>query len=202
MRGTFTELARRSQIVEAATEAIAEHGYAAASMGRIAERIGVSRALLHYHFRTREALIVAVVDEVYAAGYLAIRPGMDAESTAAGQLRAFIRGSLDFYRQSPQRIAALSEITTGTRKSAFQPVAERRATELETLAMLFRDGQQAGEFGDFDAAVMASSVRGSLDAAQAARAADPSLDLDHYRDELIMIFERATASSDLRRKPR
>jgi AcrR family transcriptional regulator len=192
VRGTFTEQARRTQIVEAATVVIAERGYAAASMGRIAERIGVSRALLNYHFRTREALIDAVVDEVYAAGYLAVRPGMDAETTAAGQLRAFIRGSLDFYRASPHRIAALGEIITGTRKTEYQPVAEHVATEIEALAMLFRDGQQAGEFSDFDPTVMARTVRGALDATISAWTDDTGLDLDHCRQELIMIFDRAT----------
>lgn len=198
MRSTFTELARHSQFVSTATEAMAQHGYAAASMGRIAERIGVSRALLHDHFRTREALIEAVVDEVYAGGYLAVRPGMDAQPTAAGQLRAFINGSIAFYRQSPQRIAALAEISTGTQKSEFQPVAEHTATELEALAILFRDGQQAGEFADFDPRVMAASLRRALDAALAAWAADPNLDLDRYRDELIMIFERATKAKATR----
>jgi AcrR family transcriptional regulator len=192
MRGTFTEQARGSQMVAAAIEVIADHGYAAASMGRIAERIGVSRALLNYHFRNRRALIDAVVTEVYAAGYRAVRPGMDAEATASGQLRAFIRGSVGFYQQSPQHIAALSEIIAGTQKGDFRPVTEHITTELEALALLFRDGQRAGEFRDFDPYVMARSVRGALDATLGARAADPGLDLNHCGDELIVIFENAT----------
>ncbi|GAB3917065.1 TetR family transcriptional regulator [Microlunatus endophyticus] len=192
MRGTFTEQARGIQIVSAAIEVIAEHGYSAASMGRIADRIGVSRALLNYHFRNREALIEAVVTEVYATGYRAVRPGMDAETTASGQLRAFIRGSVNFYLQSPQHIAALTEIIAGTQKGDFRPVAEHVSTELEAVALLFRDGQRAGEFRDFDPYVMARSVRGALDATLGARAADPDLDLDHCGDELIMLFENAT----------
>lgn len=192
MRGTFTEQARGSQIVGAAIAEIAESGYAAASMGRIAERIGVSRALLNYHFQTRQALINAVVTQVYAVGYQAVRPGMDAEQTAAGQLRAFITGSIAFYRQSPQHIAALSEIVAGTQKTEFRPVAEHLKTELEALAMLFRDGQQAGEFRDFDPDVMARSVRGALDATLAALAVNPNLDLDHCTNELIMLFQNAT----------
>ena len=40
---TFTETARRAQIVEYAIEAIAELGYHQASVRKIAERVGVSQ---------------------------------------------------------------------------------------------------------------------------------------------------------------
>ncbi|MGH3156519.1 MAG: TetR family transcriptional regulator [Streptosporangiaceae bacterium] len=41
--GTFTSTARRAQFVAAAIETIADAGYARASLGRIAERVGVSK---------------------------------------------------------------------------------------------------------------------------------------------------------------
>lgn len=195
---TFIEDARRAQILDAAIRVIAEQGYAAASMGRIAERIDVSRALINYHFRTRTALIDAVVEDCYAAGHRAIRPAMDASGSAAGMLDAFIAGSVAFYRAEPHRIGALGEIIAGTLKSDYRPVAARLQGELDALALLFQEGQRAGEFRTFDPAIMAGVVRGALDGLLRDWARDPGLDLDHYRDELITTLRQATH----RRRPR
>lgn len=46
------------RILEAATTRIAEDGIDAVRLSRIAEDAGVSTALIHYHFETREALLV------------------------------------------------------------------------------------------------------------------------------------------------
>lgn len=195
---TFLEDARRAQILDAATRVIAEQGYAAASMGRIAERIGVSRALINYHFRTRTALIEAVVEDCYAAGHRAVRPAMDESATAAGMLDAFIAGSVAFYRAEPHRIGALGEIITGTLRSDRRPVAAQLQGELDALALLFQEGQLAGEFRAFDPAIMAGVVRGALDSLLRDLTKDPALDLDRYRDELITTLRQATH----RRRPR
>ena len=47
---TFTETARRAQIVAAAIDTIAELGYGQASMARIAERVGITKGVIAYHF--------------------------------------------------------------------------------------------------------------------------------------------------------
>ena len=49
-RRTFTDLARRAQIAQCAAEAIAEVGYADASMAEIARRAGVAKSVVSYHF--------------------------------------------------------------------------------------------------------------------------------------------------------
>ena len=50
-RRSFTEGARRAQIVQAAIETIAEAGFRHATFARIAERAGLSSTgLISYHF--------------------------------------------------------------------------------------------------------------------------------------------------------
>jgi len=62
---TFTEIARRAQIIDAAIEMIAAHGYADASFARIAERAGLGGAgVIGYYFASREDLDAEVVAEV------------------------------------------------------------------------------------------------------------------------------------------
>jgi len=52
------------RLIDAATRVLVEVGYGAASVQRICERAGVSQGALFRHFPTREALLVAVGDDV------------------------------------------------------------------------------------------------------------------------------------------
>lgn len=61
--------ARRSAIVETATELFKEMGYERASMNELAKRFGGSKATLYGYFRSKEELFVAVVEAV-ATGHL------------------------------------------------------------------------------------------------------------------------------------
>ena len=51
----------RSRILEAALQLIAEKGYAGTSTRELSERLGFTKAALYYHFRTKEDLLVALV---------------------------------------------------------------------------------------------------------------------------------------------
>jgi len=67
----------KARILEAATQCLAELGYAGTTMSEIAERVGVTRAALIYHFDSKHALMVAVMNALYdemAARYAATAP--------------------------------------------------------------------------------------------------------------------------------
>jgi len=53
----------KARILEAAFRRLAEEGYAALSMREIAKDAGVNHALINYHFRTKDQLVIAVLDE-------------------------------------------------------------------------------------------------------------------------------------------
>ncbi|MFE7860732.1 TetR/AcrR family transcriptional regulator [Streptomyces sp. NPDC101209] len=54
---------RRAEIVRAALEVIAERGYRGASLAAVAEKVGLTQQGLLHHFPTKEALLVAVLEE-------------------------------------------------------------------------------------------------------------------------------------------
>src|SRR5690349_9196969 len=54
---------RRAEIVGAALEVIAERGYRGASLAAVAEKVGLTQQGLLHHFPTKEALLVAVLEE-------------------------------------------------------------------------------------------------------------------------------------------
>ncbi|MFE0648053.1 TetR/AcrR family transcriptional regulator [Streptomyces sp. NPDC059534] len=54
---------RRADILRAALEVIAERGYRGATLGSVAERVGLTQQGLLHYFPTKEALLVAVLEE-------------------------------------------------------------------------------------------------------------------------------------------
>ncbi|MGC0316715.1 TetR/AcrR family transcriptional regulator [Kitasatospora acidiphila] len=81
------------------------------------------------------------------------------------------------------------------RQSAGPAAGYDAGTEREVLGHLQRilaAGQQAGEFRPFDTFVMAAAVQRSLDGLPFLLRTEPGLDLGHYAEELVTIFDLAT----------
>lgn len=68
----------RSAILHAATEEFAQQGEAGARTDAIARAAGVNKALIHYYFGTKEALYIAVLDQIFtglAEGFFQVLKG-------------------------------------------------------------------------------------------------------------------------------
>ncbi|MEV4318330.1 helix-turn-helix domain-containing protein [Actinocrispum sp. NPDC049592] len=56
----------RSRIQEVALELFAEQGYDKTSLREIAERLGVTKAALYYHFKTKEEIVTSLFEAAFA----------------------------------------------------------------------------------------------------------------------------------------
>jgi len=193
---TFTETARRAQIVAAAVETIAELGYAQTSLARIAERIGVSKGVISYHFARKEDLVREIIADVVALAVAYALPRVEAESTGRGKLRAAIESNVAFMGEYRQHMVALFEIVVNTRGEGRSPnpamarVLQDSAAALRELLAAY---QAAGEFrADFDPQVMATAIRAAIDAVPRRLVVEPGFDVTHYGRELADIFDLAT----------
>ncbi|MFG2788289.1 TetR/AcrR family transcriptional regulator [Streptomyces sp. NPDC048419] len=82
----------RERILTAACEVIAETGFEKIRMRMVAERAGVSTALLHYHFDTREKLFTEAMTHSFAN--TAVDVERDAETATAAVILARILRNL------------------------------------------------------------------------------------------------------------
>jgi TetR/AcrR family transcriptional repressor of bet genes len=57
---------RRAQIVTGMMRAMATHGYERATIQRIAAEIDITPGLIHYHFNTKQEILLATLDEIAA----------------------------------------------------------------------------------------------------------------------------------------
>lgn len=53
----------KAKILDAAFRRLIQQGYAALSVREIAKDAGVNHALINYHFRTKDQLVIAVLED-------------------------------------------------------------------------------------------------------------------------------------------
>jgi TetR/AcrR family transcriptional regulator, fatty acid metabolism regulator protein len=197
-RASFIEAARRAQIIESAIETFTELGYAGTSLARIAERAGISKGVISYHFAGKTELMTQIVEQVYRDIAAFVVPRREREGTAVGQLRADIRAVAEYMRGHRAHLLALREIFHNLRAVDGAPSYGAAFNEPVYAAReeLFRRGQRSGEFRSFDPRVMSVTVQAAVDGMFAYWVAHPDHDLQAYADELADLFERATRADD------
>lgn len=198
---TFTRTARKAQIVNCAIEVIAEVGFGQASIRKIADRVGIAMSAVLYHFGNKDNLVDAVIEEMYRSTLAVVIPALDAETTAADKLNAYIRSTIKYF--GTHRIALKALASLGT---TYQPSDGRRFDELglspeiaEQLAVLdptaiLQAGQRDGEFGDFPVESMATALHGAVTAVVDKILREPDYDARGYGEDLVTIFGRAVGS--------
>jgi AcrR family transcriptional regulator len=145
---------RRGQMLHAALDVISERGFADTRIADIAERIGISPALVIYYFKTKDQLLTEAIrhyeDTWYAEGKLR----MDALPTAAERLEEFVAMNLlpdsdpelesnwnlwlDFWAQAARN----------TNVAELRRKSDERWREV--IVSLVHAGQDAGEFATID----------------------------------------------------
>ena len=104
---TFTRRKRRDQLVGCMIEAIADLGFARASIREVARRAGVSMGVVTYHFAAKEDLIRAVIADVIASMEEYLTPRLLAAEPARFPERfigAYISAWAGFYQRHTAQV--------------------------------------------------------------------------------------------------
>ena len=183
---TRTQRARRDDIVAAAIAVIDRDGYAAASIERIAKDASTSKGTVLYHFKTKDAIDAAVVRLLFDNGTSYMTARVMAVESWADRLRAYLASNLRFIAENRAHVNAVHRILENAPPGVGVDDSVAPLTRLLTL------GQAAGEFGSFDPEVMALAIRAIVDAASFHFTAHPELDVEHYINEAVQLFGKAT----------
>lgn len=98
------------RILEAADEVLAEVGYEAASVRLVAERAGVNKALIFYHFDTKSALFDRVLQGYYEAHLVTLQTAFKQEGSPRERLHCVLEAYLGFmqeHRRYPRMVQHL-----------------------------------------------------------------------------------------------
>jgi AcrR family transcriptional regulator len=158
---------RREQMLRAALEVIADRGYADTRIADVAERTGISPALVIYYFKTKDQLLTEAIRYSEDTWYADAQRRLAALPTAAARIEEIVAMSclpeadpeprdswllwLDFWA-----LAARNPEVAGLRQKA-----DERWRDL--ISSLVMSGQEAGEFRAVDSSGFAILLSSLLD---------------------------------------
>jgi TetR/AcrR family transcriptional regulator len=184
---TFVEEARRRQIVDCTIELVAERGAARTSLAGIAERAGISKAAVLYHFASKDEVMVATMRHVIDSYAATVGAQVEAAGEPEAMLVAYLRGTIAYLHERPAHLRVLVEGLVRDRDGdrEFAPGTPARASRWQGVAAILEGGQRAGVFRAFDVRALALVIGGALDAVVAEWVGDRDFDLDAAADELV-----------------
>ncbi|MFB7657212.1 MULTISPECIES: TetR/AcrR family transcriptional regulator [unclassified Streptomyces] len=152
-------LETRERILNAACEVIADIGFENVSMRKVAEHAGVSKALLHYHFDTREKLFAEAMTHSFTQTGTEVEGDGDAVP-AAVVLARIVRSLLPTDPELRQDWKLWQELwVRALRDKAAQHLAVDLYDQLHTwVGGALERGVDSGEFTDCDIAATSTLV--------------------------------------------
>ena len=143
--------ATRERILEEATRLFVARGYHGISMREIAERVGVSKAGLYYHFKDKEDLFLAILTENLDITERLAAQAQREQPTARAQIGWLLRAIL---AQPPHQRAlirvASHEIEHVSEAARAEFGRRYREKFIDRLAGILRAGISRGELRRFD----------------------------------------------------
>lgn len=179
----------------AATETVAEVGYARASLARIAARAEVSKGVISYHFDGKEDLLAAVAGDFFEQAWEHMAPRVEAAATPSEKVSAWITAELEYFAAHRSAFLAMSDVVTNHRApDGSRPFAGDEAAEVDGMADLLRAGQAAGEFRSFEPRQVAAVVIRCVDGLAGAWTMDDRIDLVADSRVLVDVLLRGLAA--------
>lgn len=126
---------RRDEIVQALLSVMANQGYAKATVQAIAKQAGLRPGLIHYHFKTKQEILVALVSHLSDKGMERFETLLSQATTAEEKLKAFIHAWLGKGNDArPELVAAWVVIgTEAIRQQEVQEVYEKAINQQKTI---------------------------------------------------------------------
>jgi AcrR family transcriptional regulator len=195
-RASVIEEVRRRQIMESTVAVVAEVGFAGASLAAIAQRAGLSKGLLSYHFRDKDDLMEQTALWTFASFEQAIVEGLDTRAPAPDLLRQVVKQVAAHGATHRAERRALDQIIRNLRRPDGSPrfsLADYEST-YAAQEQLFGRGQREGTFRAFDTRIMAVTLQAAMDTMFGYADAHPDVDLEHYADQLADLLLAAVAA--------
>lgn len=189
----------RERILDVACDLISSQGMDDVRVARIARTAGVSTALVHYHFATREALLGEALRHSYtraAESRTSLRAGTGA--SAARLLARMIEHCLPLPGRLEREWVLWVELwLRAVRHPALQDVCHELYARLhEWFAGVIAEGVARGEFEVADVDATTDVLLGAIDGVGVrVLAGDPQLPLDRARELVLALASREVSAT-------
>lgn len=162
----------REEILRGTYRVLCEHGYANLSMRKIAQECGTSKSLLHYHFDSKDELLLAFLDRFLDRLDEQVTESESADPVERLEtfLDRFVPGPDEHARQSFW-LALLEMRQQAAHNDAFRErLARNNEAILDALASIITDGIDQGTFHDVDPDRTAELIYSAIEGARTRQA--------------------------------
>jgi AcrR family transcriptional regulator len=190
----------RERILAAAVDRIASDGIDEVRIARIAMDAGVSTALVHYHFATREALLAEALEYSFEhAGDLRIEGEIPQAESHAERLAQMVEQCLPSNESQERDWVLWVELwLRAVRHPELRPTAEQLYARMRVwFAKEIAAGVEAGEFADCDVEAVADRALALIDGfGVRALLGDSEVPLERARREIGSVLARDLGVGD------
>ena len=137
------------QVLEAASRVLTDHGYAGATLERIADAAGVSRVTLHRRGVTKDGLLAELVARATEGYRRAMWPALTGQGTGAARLAGALEALCSSAEDHMGLLVALRAQSDGIFHREEEE-AMTRSVFTEPLERLLRDGMADGTLRNVD----------------------------------------------------
>ncbi|MEO8286609.1 MAG: TetR/AcrR family transcriptional regulator [Chloroflexota bacterium] len=144
---------RRNQILEAATAVFARLGFHKARMEDISEEARLSKGALYWYFRSKDAIIDALLKRFFERDFSELRTLLHAEGPASERLLAYARHSAVEIERTAWFTSLSFDILGLLGRQSFvkQYLLQYFKRYQQELGAIVQQGIDAGEFREIDA---------------------------------------------------
>jgi AcrR family transcriptional regulator len=147
MRG-FMEPTTEEKIIKAAQREFAQHGYEGARVDRIAQKARVNKAMIYYHFKSKENLYETLLSKVYTTIVPLISNTIPDNIGPKEKLEVIISTFIDFIKELDEDFIRmmLRELSSGGKYFKKLMLPKVIVPMIGIIQELFDDGVRQGVF--------------------------------------------------------
>jgi len=136
---------RKRQIIKSTVDIMSEAGVAGATTARIAADVGVSEPALYRHFKNKQGMLLAALDDISARLIVHTVSAAEGADDVVMQLRLMSAAFYDFVMSNPEETRVLFEVVSAVRGADMRTaVRERFAQLLAVIEAVLVDGVDRG----------------------------------------------------------
>jgi AcrR family transcriptional regulator len=184
---------RKAQIMDAAQEVFIQKGIDEARMDDIAQQTGLSKGTLYLYFKSKENLVTAILDRIFAGAFKGLEDRKYAPKSATEAIFRFTEEAIHGYK----RMLRFTPVVYEFLALAFRNKIVQRAMKqyfddyMKILVPIVQSGIDSGEFRRVDAQEVAIAAGAILEGTVLLWAYDKNLvDVErHIRSGVKLLFE-------------
>ena len=183
---------RQGEIIKAALRCFSRDGYSQTSMDAIAAEAGLSKALIYYYYKSKDAVFMASFD-FWMTQMTSSFAALANEGSATERLRSMGQMTVDLTETPTEVVGLLLDYWSMAQRN--DTLLQRFRQDLQAMrsamAKILEDGVRQGEFAPLDSELTAVALFAALDGLWAHWVLDPAaIDLAAATQTTIDLFLR------------